>query len=203
MHLLGSCAVSSHCSRCVCDIWPGLSGKPHNKRTYQLAERPVTHNFSLVQISKSHTCRKWNALSFVYSVFLDQLNSLGRLRNLQRPPLPISFVKTSREKTQLPKILHRNHLVKVPSKLITPVLLSYNRLPSTAKHTRPPKTAQNPKNKKHLARCACHCLDACFKPYKLLFSFTIIPGSQPQPSGNCMYTSSSKGDCTTACSASK
>ena len=32
----------------------------------------------------------------------------------------------------------------------------------------------NPKASKHSVRCACHCLDACFKPCKLLFSLTTI-----------------------------
>ena len=40
-------------------------------------------------------------------------------------------------------------------------------------------SAKTPNDSKHLVRCACHCLDACFKPYKLLFNHTINLPRQP------------------------
>ncbi|CAB1099170.1 unnamed protein product [Ectocarpus sp. CCAP 1310/34] len=58
---------------------------------------------------------------------------------------------------------------------------------------------KKPKSNKHLVRCACQCRDACFKPYRLLHSFTIRPDNLPHPCGKRMKTSSSSSDCTKAC----
>ena len=56
---------------------------------------------------------------------------------------------------------------------------------------------------KHVVRCACHDREACFNPYKLLFSCTSLPDSRPQPLGRRRKTSLSSLDWTKACSTSK
>ena len=45
------------------------------------------------------------------------------------------------------------------------------------------KHCQKPSVFKHVGRCACHDREACFNPYKILSSRTILPDRRPHPLG--------------------
>ena len=188
-------AVPSHRSCCVGDVWPSLGWQPH------FAKRPVCGCFVLVELRKSRANGERNALTKLYPVFIRQLFSERLLGNLRHPLLPVPLLKTPSTPTQGSQILDRDLSIQVPAdpspaKLVTPCLLLHGtyivhvyrhshhttRPSSINRKTHPsPRHCKNPKANKHPVRCASHCLEACFKPYKLFFSLLIFPNILPQP----------------------
>ena len=142
--------------------------------------------------------RKRNTIAKLYPIFTRQLFS-ECLRKKSKLPSPDPSHRTPRLPTYLLRVLDRDHLFQAPPRLVKGLLLSYRKYivriyyyllsspyalrPSNKIHASTRNCKKKQRNRTLPVKCACHCLDACFKPYGLSLNLPIFQENPPQTWG--------------------